>query len=91
MKHVFSKPYEFEGKQYKEIDIDLDTLKGSDVSAVKTQFSAAGKFAPVPTTDIDFCVMLAARVAKQPIEFFNDLPAKDYCAVAQGVSNFLLA
>lgn len=90
MKHVFSKPYEFEEKEYKEIEINLEELKGSDVAAVKTQFSAAGKFAAVPTTDLEFCIMLAARVAKQPIEFFTELPAKDYCAIAQGVSNFLL-
>lgn len=90
MQHVFKKPYEFEEKEYKEINIDLDSLTGEDVDAVKTQFSAAGKFAALPTTDYEFCNMLAARAAKLPIEFFKGLPAKEYCAIGQAVSNFLL-
>ena len=40
--------------------------------------------------DTDFCVYLAAKAAKLPIEFMENLPAKDYCAIGQEVSNFLL-
>ena len=31
-----------------------------------------------------------AKAAKLPIEFMENLPAKDYCAIGQEVSNFLL-
>jgi hypothetical protein len=34
--------------------------------------------------------MIAARRSKRPIEFFKELPGKDYLAIAQGVQNFLL-
>ena len=90
MKYVFSKPYEFEGKTYKERDLNLESLKGSDISAVKKQFAASGNFSVLPTTDSDYCILLAARLAKQPIEFFNEMPAPDYCAIAQQVSHFLI-
>lgn len=89
MKHIFSKPYEFEGKTFKEIEVDLDSLKGSDISAAKREFVANGNYSPLPSTDSDFCAILLARLAKQPREFFDGMPARDYCALTQRVSNFL--
>jgi hypothetical protein len=90
MEYVFKKPYEFEGKTYDKLELDLDSLSGADISAVKKLYAAGGNFSPIPATDSDFCIMLAARLIKQPVEFFNAMPARDYCAIAQGVSNFLL-
>ena len=91
MEYVFSKPYEFEGKEYKSIEVNLDELKGSDIAAVKRQFNRAGNFSAIPSTDSEFCAMILARAAKLPIQFFDSMPAKDYCAITQEVSNFLLA
>lgn len=89
MKHIFEKPFEFEGKKYEEIEMNLESLKGADISAVKKQYSAMGLFSPLPTTDSDFCALIAARQAKLPLEFFTELPAREYCLVTQKVSNFL--
>lgn len=92
MKYIFSKPIKFEdGPEIKEIEIDLDGINGYDISEVKKQFSAAGNFSPILATDTDFCIMMAARKSGKPIEFFKELPGKDYLAIAQGVQNFLLA
>lgn len=90
MKHIFDKPFEFEGKKYEELDIPLDSMTGQDVSAAKREWAAAGNFAPVIAADPDYCIHVAARASKQPIEFFLALPAKEYTKVAQAVSNFLL-
>lgn len=89
MEYVFDKPYEFEGKTYEKIEFDLDGLKGSDISAVKKQFAAAGNFSVIPALDSDFCAMLLARITRQPLEFFLELPAKDYNKLTQQVGNFL--
>ncbi len=92
MIHIFSKPIKFEDEpEIKEIEIDLDGINGYDISEVKKQFSAAGNFSPILATDTDFCIMMAARKSGKPIEFFKELPGKDYLAIAQGVQNFLLA
>lgn len=92
MKHIFSKPIKFEDEpEIKEIEIDLDGINGYDISEVKKKFSAAGNFSPILATDTDFCIMMAARKSGKPIEFFKELPGKDYLAIAQGVQNFLLA
>lgn len=91
MKHVFSKPFEFEGKEYKEIDIKLDALTGRDISVAKREWAGDGNFSPVPASDQDFCVAVAAKASKLPIEFFYALPAREYTKLTQAVSNFLLA
>ena len=90
MQHVFSKPYEFEGGSYEAIEFDLTNLKGSDISAVKKEFAAMGNYSPLPTTDSDFCALLLSRLTKFPLEFFMGLPAPEYCALTQKVSNFLI-
>lgn len=90
MKYVFSKPYEFEGKEYNEIDAPVEGLTGRDISEVKKQFTDAGHFSAVPVVDYDYCTFLLARVSKKPMEFFYGLPAQDYCAVCQKVGTFLM-
>lgn len=90
MIHVFSKPYVFEDEEVKEIEIDLDSLKGSDIEAAKKEFSKEGHFSAILGADPVFCMMLAARLTKRPKEFFDDLPGKDYLAISQEIQNFLL-
>lgn len=90
-KYTFNKPYEFEGKTYNFVEFDLTTLKGSDISQAKKLFVAGGNYSPLPATDPDFCALILARITKQPVEFFTEMPARDYCALTQRVSNFLLA
>lgn len=91
MKHAFEKPFNFEGKEYKELEIPLENLTGQDISAAKREWSASGNFSPVPVADSDFCASVAARACKLPVEFFYALPAKEYTKLTQAVSNFLLA
>ena len=90
MIYVFSKPYVFEDEEVKEIEIDLESLKGSDIAAAKKEFGKDGNFSVIIATEPVFCICLAARVTKRPIEFFNDMNAKDYLAISQEIQNFLL-
>ena len=90
MKYIFAKPYTFDGKEYKEIDLDLDSLKGFDIAAAKKKFTSGGNFAAIPAADSEFCAMLGAQVANLPVEFFKGLPAKEYIKLTQEISNFLM-
>lgn len=90
MKFTFKKPFKFEGKEYKEIDLDLSGLTGADIIEVHKQYSDAGNVTIVPATDWGFCTRVAAKAIKQPYEFFERMPANEYCRLAQAVSNFLL-
>ena len=91
MKYVFSKPYIFDDKEYKEIEFDLDALTGADYAAVKKDFARGGNFAALPQADSEFCARILERVAKKPLAFFQNLPVKDYCGITQEVSNFLMS
>lgn len=90
MIHKFLKPFEFEGQTYESIEFDLESLKGSDISAAKKSFNARGGYSPIPATDSDFCALLLERLTKKPLDFFEALPANEYCSLTQKVSNFLL-
>lgn len=90
-KYTFSTPFEFEGKKYEFIEYDLGSLKGSDIASVKRQFSKDGNFSVIPAMDSEFCALILAKVAKLPLEFFNELPANDYCKITQEVGNFLMS
>ena len=91
MLYTFSKPVKFEDEpEIKELNIDLGGLNGYDIDEVKKEFSKAGNYSPILATDTTFCIMLAARRSGKPIEFFKELPGKDYLAIAQEVQNFLL-
>ena len=89
MKHIFSKPYKFDDAEFTEIDLDLDSLTGKDISSAKRIWSMAGNFSPMPSTDMDFCAALAAQASNQPIEFFESMPAREFNKITQAVSNFL--
>lgn len=90
MKFTFQKPYTFEGKEYTEIDCNLEGITGKDVSIAKREWAQQGNYSAIVTIDIDFCAYVAARSANLPYEFVEGLPAKEYCRLAQMVSNFLL-
>lgn len=89
--HKFSVPYEFEGETYTELEYDFSGLKGSDIAEIKKAWAGAGNYSPLPTTDSDFCARILAKVCKKPLEFFEDMPAKDYCQLTQAVTNFLIS
>ena len=90
MKYTFIKPHEFEGKTYTELDVDIEGMTGADFAAAKKQFAKDGNFVALPAADTEFCAYLLAKLTKQPLEFFEQMHVKDYCALTQNVSNFLL-
>ena len=89
-KYVFKKPFKFEETEFSEIDLDLEGLTGRDLSVVKRHWAGKGNFSAVIATDTDYCVLIACHAAKQPFEFADALPARDYTQIAQMVQNFLL-
>lgn len=44
MKIQLKKPYEFEGKTYKDLEFDLEGLTGVDVSAAKRDWLRSGGY-----------------------------------------------
>jgi hypothetical protein len=87
----FKKPYFFEGNEHEGVEIDLDGLKGSDIEKAQEHVvserrgtSTMGEFSK------SYCAHVAAIAAKQPLEFFRNLPAQEFSSITMAVSSFLL-
>ena len=87
-----SKEYLFEGKSYTAVDLDLESLTGADIEAAEQ--TAVMTTGTGLTNFAEFCkpfqIALAARAAKQPVEFIRKMPAKDCSKITLAVGNFLV-
>lgn len=87
-----TKPYVFEGKTYEELDLSgLEDVTAGTLESVGRQVSKKnpGINPAILEMSTPFCHMLAGRVAKLPLEFFQRLPAKDGIALKALITNFL--
>lgn len=87
----FSKPYLFEKKEYTELDLTcLEDLRAADMIALEKQYDRnAPGINVMPEVKVEYAVMMAARAAKLPVEFFTGLPPKDAMKVKNRVMGFL--
>lgn len=86
----FLKPYTFENKTYEELDLTgLEDTTAIDLAAAGKAVAKAGIVTPMPEMTVDFCVSIAARVCKLPIEFFQGLPAREALRLKNVVTGFL--
>lgn len=90
MKVTLSKPFTFEGKEYSEIELDLDSLTGNDLLKAEREFVATGGRANVPELSKEYLAIVVAKTAKVPVDIIHALPAKDFSKVTIEVQNFLL-
>ncbi|OBZ08253.1 hypothetical protein A7975_27360 [Bacillus sp. FJAT-26390] len=94
-KYVLSKPVDFDGEIFKELDLDFDSLTGEDILSAERQFNAiAAKTRDVVSmkeTSKSYLSLVAARAAKVAPELMNKLSAKDFSKVTVLAQNFLLA
>lgn len=93
-KVIFNKPFHFEGKDYTEIELNLEALTGNDLEKAEVQFTNmdAQIAAQTPMKEMSkgFQAIIAAKAAKQPIEFIRALPMNEYAKVTSRVMVFLL-
>ena len=86
---TLSKPYEFEGETYTEIDLQgLDDLKAKDLSVIDKIYISKGCNPAMSGLTVDYAMITASMVTKKPLEFFENLPAKDAMAIKNVVMRF---
>lgn len=74
---VLSKPYNFEGKEYTEIDLNaLEDLNTRDIIEAEKEFTETGQFEMMKEMTVGFSMIVASKATKLPTEFFIGLPAK---------------
>lgn len=86
---TFTKPYKFEGKVYKEVDLaGLESMSASDMCAAEKHLNRSGMFSPLPEMTAEYVSFIAAQTSSLPIEFFKALPPRDFIRVKNKVTNF---
>ena len=90
MKHKFKKPFKFEDKEYKELELNLEGLTGSELQAVERELAFSGMAVMNVSTSQTACLYLAAKAAKIPSELIMALPIAEATEVSMKVQHFLL-
>ena len=93
MKFTFKKPYKFEDTTYNELEVPVENMTGAEFLSAKKAFIRQNPGAnPVNMVfDQEFAIFLMAKMCKQPIEFFEQMPANEVVPVCTQVSAFLLS
>lgn len=89
MKFVFAEPYEFEGKTYKELDVDLKKIDGSVIFTAEREMRDSGSLTPLTTFNFRFACLVLGQICAQPDEFFMKMPGPVLITIANYVLNFL--
>ena len=85
----FTKPYRFEDQTFTEIDLSgLERMNAMDMCAAEKHLNRSGMFSPLPEMAAEYVCYVAAQASEQPIEFFKQLPPKDFIKVKNKVTNF---
>lgn len=86
----FVKPHEFEGKEYKEIDLSgLDDLTTEDMSWAENMFAQMRMADAMKEFNTTFCLLIAHRATGLPLEFFKTLKISNAIRIKAVVSAFL--
>lgn len=87
----FNKPYIFEGKEYKELDLTpLEDISAADmIAANKYMERTSTGINVMPEVSLEYACVLAAKACKLPVEFFTGLSPKEALKVKNRVVGFL--
>lgn len=86
----FKKPYSFEGETYTEVDLSgLENISAADLCKVGKMVKKIDGVDPIAEMSLPYAIYMAARVTGKPIEFFQQLPAREAIKLKNLVAGFL--
>lgn len=86
-----SKPITFEGKEYSELTLALDSITGRDLIKAEAEARLISGPSPVAELSKTYHAVVAAKAAKVPVDLILDLPAQDFTKITMLVQDFLLS
>ena len=81
---TFSRKYNYEGKEYGQVD--LSGLE--DMTAANKILEKSGSFSFLPEMSLEYACIISARATKMPLEFFQRLHPRDAIKVKNKVTSF---
>jgi hypothetical protein len=87
-KMVLTKPLEYEGKKYEELEYDLEGLTGDDLLTAEAVINASGAIVPIVDLSKAYNAAVFARAAKIDYAMMRKLSAKDFSRATTAVMAF---
>lgn len=88
----FRKPYQFEGKEYKSVDLSgMEDLKTTDLLSINRFMEMEGTsfgLGTTPEMTLEYACHVAAKATSLPVEFFRALPAREGLRIKNRVVAF---
>lgn len=92
--YKFKKPFEFEGKSYRELHFDFESLTGRDSLAIFNELKTRGTnvFPNIAWSDAAYCALFAAKCCREGLgsDAFLAMPASAYNRIIARTSSFLM-
>jgi hypothetical protein len=86
----FRRPYKFEGVEYGEVDLSgLEDMTAADLCAVERILKKKGIVDPLMEMSLPMACQLASRASGKPVEFFEQIPAREATRLKNLVTGFL--
>ena len=89
--YTLKNPIEFDGELVSELNLNLEALMASDIDKAEQIFNAKKYKAPVMEMSKKYNIIVAHLSCDYPIEFFDQLSARDYQQIYLKVMGFLNA
>ncbi|UHA74461.1 phage tail assembly protein [Paenibacillus sp. 481] len=87
-----SRPFKFEGQEYTEVLLDLDSLTGDDMMLCERRVKeSTTEQIHVYEMSKKYLAHVAACAARVPYEMVAAMPAKDFSKITVKVQGFLLS
>lgn len=85
----FSRPFLFEEESYDGIDLSgMENLTARDLGEIEKRFYRLGITSLNSETTVSYAKIAAQRATGMPIEFFDQMPAREMLKVKKAVVNF---
>lgn len=92
MKTIEIKPRIFDGKEIKEIELDLDSITGKVLLDSEREFTMGQNInLGVLQNNMAFATIVASKVSNVDIDFIKALPAPKFNEVIMTVQGFLIS
>lgn len=83
-----TRTYSFEGEEISELDFSgFDDIKAKEMIEAADMLTRAGRVVVNQEMDPQYCLFIAHKATHRPLEFFNQLKARDVVRVKNKVRN----
>lgn len=89
---AFRKPFEYNGKQYTELNFEWDNLTGRDALNIESEMARLGKALIAPAFSGEYLIRMAAKACIEKVgsDAFEAMPIIEYNKIRSAARSFLL-